>query len=108
MEDLASMRRRVEEIDGRIAELFEERMALTRALATGADDPQPDIAREVETIAQRTQQVRDSGLRPATAALFTAILTIGRARQDASPEALAHAMRAAFTKPPKPREEEQA
>ena len=84
MDELQELRGRIDQIDARIVELFEQRMDVTRQVGEYKRRrglPVLDAGREQEVLARKVELLQNRELEPDVTALFEAIMAISRRQQ---------------------------
>ena len=83
--DIAALRRRLDEIDQEIVDLFEQRMEVSRQIAAYKrknDLPVLDAGREEQVLVSRTQMLKDMAHSQAIRDLFIEIMRLSRLEQQ--------------------------
>ena len=83
--DIAALRRRLDEIDQKIVDLFEQRMEVSRQVAAYKRKnglPVLDAGREEQVLVSRSQMLKDKALSPAIRDLFIEIMRLSRLEQQ--------------------------
>jgi len=83
--DITALRRRLDEIDQEIVSLVEQRMEVSRQVATYKREnglPVLDAGREEQVLVSRTQMLKDKALSPAIRDLFMEIMRLSRLEQQ--------------------------